>query len=121
MSDDSGGTVWSLIGMLLVVILILVLAYVVTRWVASRGARHGCFSGASSEGKLQILAELPVGRGERILLIRLMEKCLVLGVTAGQITVLCELEGEEAAEWFRDDRPKTGFLEALQANLRKKK
>ncbi len=107
--------------MLFVVALILVLAYVATKWVAGRSVGISGFSRAASSGKLQILAELPVGRNERLVLLRLMDRCLVLGVTASQITLLRELEGEEAAEWFQDNPQKPTFLEAIQENLRKKK
>ena len=114
---------FSLIGMLMTVILILFLAYWVTKFIGQRGL-PGWARGIQGQGELQILWQLSLGKGERLVLVRLHQRCLLLGVTGGGITVLTELEEEEAAEWLQKQERVTeapSFLEVLKSNLPKKK
>ncbi len=114
---------FSLIGMLVTVILILFLAYWVTKFIGQRGL-PGWARGIQGQSELQILWQLSLGKGERLVLVRLHRRCLLLGVTGGGITVLTELEEEEAAEWLQKQERVTeapSFLEVLRSNLPKKK
>ncbi len=117
----SGGMVWQLLGMLFVTGLVLALAWLATRWIANRGVGVSGFSKAAAEGRLTVLAQMSVGRSERLILVRFSDRCLLLGVTAGQITLLKELTGEEAAQWLTETPRKPSFREALQDTLRRKK
>ena len=115
---------WSLLGVLAVVVLILYLAYFATRWIGTRSAPGG--SGTlrvSGNEKLRILGQLGVGRNERLVLVRVGDRCCLLGVTEHQITLLRELDGDEAAEWLaHGEQPSApSFTEILSQNLRKKK
>jgi len=115
--------VFSLVGMLVTVILILVLAYWVTRFIGQRGL-PGWARGMQNSGELQLLWQLSLGKGERLVLVRLHERCLLLGVTGGGIHVLTELTQEEAALWLQKQKeaPQApSFLEILRENLPKKK
>lgn len=113
--------VWSLLGMLAAVILILVMAYVVSKWVAGHGPLYA--GGRSGVESLCVLRQISVGRNERLLLVRLQERCLLVGVTAGGMTLLAELTQEEAAQWLqkREAPASPSFLDALKENLSKKK
>lgn len=128
-------SVWSLLGMLLVVLLILGLAYVVTRWL---GTAYGGKSGRSGKGgkvlpaslragvpeRFQVVAQIGLGRAERLVLARLGDRCYLLGVTEHGFTLLAELEGEEAQEWLREEDPAAApasFMDVLKDNLRKRK
>ncbi len=115
---------WSLLGVLAVVVLILYLAYFVTRWIGMHGVPGG--AGAirpDGAGRFRILGQLAVGRNERLVLVRLDERCYLLGVTEHQITLLRELDGEEAARWIAEGAvaPPPGFMEVLGETLRRKK
>lgn len=115
--------VFSLLGMLITVILILLLAYWVTRFIGQKGL-PGWARGMQNSGELRILWQLSLGKGERLLLVRLHERCLLLGVSGGGITVLTELSREEAAVWLQKEGevPKApSFLEIMRDNLPKKK
>ena len=115
--------IWSLLGVLFVVILILFLAYWVTRWIAIHGSPGGGISPLPGDGgALRLLAQLPVGRNERLVLARLNQRCYLLGVTEHNITLLRELEGEEAEPWLAagEHSSAQSFLEVLSGNLRKK-
>ena len=105
--------IWAPIGMLAAAALILVLAYWTTKWVASRGL--GDFSAGSMSGgsaRFHVLGQIGLGRGERLVLVRLEDKCYLLGVTNGSITLLKELEGDEAKSWLAeaDGSSSPGFL-----------
>ena len=118
--------VFSLLGMLAIVVLVLILAYWATRWIGSFGARAsgpGRRTAAGGVGGLQILAQLSLGRAERLVLARAGNRCYLLGVTANGITLLKELEGEEAAAWLSEEgvAAPPGFLEIMKENLRKRK
>ena len=119
------GNVWSVLGVLAVVVLILYLAYWVTKWIGTRSMPQAMSARVRTggSGKFCVLAQLGVGRNERLLLVRLEERCYLLGVTEQQITLLRELDDGEAAEWLREDgQPSApGFMEVLAENLRKKK
>ena len=116
---------WSLLGVLAVIILILYLAYFATRWVGTHSVQGG--TGAfrtGGNGELRLLAQLGVGRNERLVLVRLEKRCYLLGVTEHEITLLRELDDEESARWLAqsENAPAApGFLEVLNETLRKKK
>lgn len=112
----------TLLWMLLAVVVILVLAYLATRWISTRGI--GSIMGAGSGGDFCVLRQIVVGRSERLLLVRVGERCLLLGVAAGGISLLKELEPEEAADWLKPKQQSNGapsFLDILRENFKKKK
>ena len=116
--------IWTPIGMLAATALILVLAYWTTKWVAQRGlggVQAGSISGGSA--RFRVLGQIALGRGERLVLVRLEDKCYLLGVTNGSITLLKELEGDEAKSWLAETerQPAPSFLEILGESLRGKK
>lgn len=114
----------TLLGVLTMVILILCLAWLATRWIGthsvpgmSGGARPG------GGGTLRLLAQLAVGRSERLVLVQLEQSCFLLGVTEHGITLLRELGEEEAARWLAAGQEQVayaGFAEVLREALRKK-
>ncbi len=109
--------------MLAATAVILVLSYLAARWVGRSGLSGPV--GTLGDPRLQILRRLRVGRNEELVLVRLHERCLLLGVTAGGITLLQELTAQEASVWLseRDKAPdgQPSFLEALQKSWTKKK
>lgn len=115
--------VFSLLGMLLTVVAVLALAYWVTRLIGQRGM-PGWARGTQNAGELQILWQVSLGKGERLVLVRLHKRCLLLGVTGNGISVLTELLPEEAAAWLekQGEVPEApSFLDILRDNLPKKK
>lgn len=118
------GNFWSLLGVLAVVVLILYLAYAATKWVGTHSVPGGAgMLQTSGNEKFRILGQLGVGRNERLVLVQFDERCCLLGVTEHQITLLRELEGDEAADWLARSAsaPASGFMEVLGETLRKKK
>ncbi len=121
----AGGNVMALIGMLATVAGVLALTYFATRWIARRGAPRGVSPGTGGGGGLELLYLLSLGRDERLALVRLGERCLLLGVTAGRIELLRELTEEESAAWLAGQNsgaiPPPSFWEAVKRDLSKRK
>ena len=82
-------------GMLAATVIILFLAWAASRWIAQRGGASG-FGGTE---EFRILYQLPLGRTERLVILRAGTRCYLLGVTEANITLLKEWEGEEAEAW----------------------
>ena len=80
---------WSFLMLLLVVALIPAALWLVKRVQTLQPA-----GGAR---QLEVLAQLPVGPRERVLLVRVQQRCLVLGATAQQITLLGEADAPPPA------------------------
>lgn len=113
-------------GMLAMVILVLLLAYLATRAISRYGGSGVAFGGGrdASGTAFRVVARLELGRNERLVLVRIGERCCLIGVTAQSVTLIKELSGEESQLWCADaERPETApaFLDLLKENLRKRK
>ena len=115
--------VWlSVAGMLIAIVVVIGLAYWFTRYVVG----NRLFLGMNSTGnrQLQVLDQLPVGKEQRLVVVRAGERYLLLGVTGQNISVLAELTAEEAEQWLQENgtenRP-PDFKQALIDSLQKRK
>ena len=118
---DVLGSLFSLIWLLICVLVIVVLAYLFTKYVAGRSGMMGA-SGCSE--RFKVLSRLSLGREQSAVLVKAGEKYLLLGVTASQITVLKELTPEEAEAVYAlppDQPAPPSFGEALRTVLKQKK
>ena len=114
----------SALGMLAVAILILFLAYWVTRMLGTWQMRSSAISPrVGGGGHVQLLSQLNLGKNERLVLIRIGDQCLLLGVTAERVTVLRELSTEEieAVSAQPESGTSVGFTDILKDSLRKRK
>lgn len=113
----------SLLWMVVSVVLIIGLAYWVTRYVAGRGGLGGIGPLKSGTG-LEILSQLILGRDQKLAVVRAGERYFLLGITAAGVSMLAEFTAEEAAAWREqtaEERAQTpGFREALHTVLRQK-
>jgi flagellar biosynthetic protein FliO len=109
--------------MLVVAVAILVLAYFATRWIAQHGTPGMTGKVGAASGRFSVLAQIAVGRNERLLLVRLGDRCCLLGVTEHGITLLKELEEEESREWLNAASAPASptFVETLSSSLHGKK
>ena len=118
---DGLASLFSLIWLLVCVLVIVVLAYLFTKYVAGRGGAIGAPGGSE---RFRVLARLPLGREQSAVLVKAGEKYLLMGVTASEITVLKELTPEEAEAVYAlpPDQPEPpSFVEALRTVLKQKK
>ena len=112
-------------GMLLVVGVVLVLAYLCTRLIARQGLPGIPKVGSGAAENMALLWQHGVGKEERLVLVRVHSRCLLLGVTPHQIQVLTELSEEEAKVWLQKDPPAgpagPSFSQVLRDNFPIKK
>ena len=118
---DGLGSLFSLIWLLVCVLAVVVLAWLVTRYVAGRGGTIGMSGGSE---RFKVLARLPLGREQSAVLVKAGEKYLLLGVTPSEVALLKELTPEEAEAVYAsppDQPPPPSFGEALRTVLKQKK
>ncbi len=92
----------TLLGMLTAVVVILLLAWLFTRYLAGRTSGAMRFS-RNRNGRLQLLERMPLGREQYLAVVRAGETYLLLGVTGSQIALLRELSAEEASAWTEEE------------------
>jgi flagellar protein FliO/FliZ len=102
---------WTM-GLGLVIVLILLLALLLRRM-------NQC---AFSQGKrLRILGGIPVGARERVVLLQVGERCLLLGVAPGRVETLHVLQPGELAgaeEGKREDLAPATFADQIRQAMR---
>lgn len=116
------GQILSVLGMIFAIAAILGLAYWFTRYVAGRAFAPG--AGAAQTSEFSVLAQLMLGKGQRLLVVRIGERCLLLGVCAESISLLAELTEEEAAAWLtgaQNHAQNIDFAAALRNIITQKK
>lgn len=116
--------IFSLVWMVLSVVVIIGLAYWFTKYVGRRGGL-GAFGPLKAGGGLEVLAQLPLGRDQKVVVAQAGERYFLLGVTASEISLLAEFTAEEAACWREQtataDKTQTpSFRQALDTVLRQK-
>lgn len=120
----SGSPFFSLLWMVVSVVVIIALAYWFTKYVAGRGGL-GAFGPLKAGGGLEVLAQLPLGRDQKLIVARAGERFFLLGVTASDISMLAEFTAEEAALWRKsaeteNNSETASFRQALDTVLRQK-
>lgn len=98
-----------LLGVVLATTLIVAMAYLFTRHVVGRGL----YNPLSTTGKgtyFEVLEQLPLGKEQRLVLVRGGETCFLLAVGRDHSTMLRELTEEEAAQWKRQTPATNRFL-----------
>lgn len=115
---------WELLWALFAVILVLILAYLFTKYAAGRLGNGMRFR----KGKMTVLEQLPIGRDQKLLLVRVGENVYWLGVTSGGITRLEKISGQEwnkleqdMGEQVAEGGQKLNFQEALKKVLEQRK
>lgn len=78
------------LGMLVLFVLVLALAYLATKWI---GKRYGGRIGGSS-GNIKILDRAALGPDRSLYIVEAAGKTLLIGATQQRIETLCELDPE---------------------------
>ena len=108
--DGLGPLLWALF----VTCLILALAYWFTRYVAGRMATVGLVRGKH----ITVLEQVPVGKEQRLLLVRVGSRIYFLAATPGGVNNLGELSQEETAGWDDPAKPPADLPESFSQALR---
>ena len=96
-------------GLAAVVVLIVGMAWVIRRM--------GNFQ-VGAQGALKVLASISMGQRERVVLLQVGEKQLLIGVAPGQISTLHELEEPVKTPLPTRDSDKISFAERMAAALK---
>lgn len=117
--------VFSVIGLLAVIVLVLVGAYCFTRWAGPN--LGGSLFAAGRDGRLRVLDRAVVGRDQALLVVKAGQRYLLLGCTPAGLTLLAELTQEEGEIWdppVPDEGPeekRSLDFRALMQRLKEKK
>lgn len=118
--ETIGQVLWAL----LVIIVVLILAYGCTRWIAGRAAGDR-WSGVPG-GRITILEKVTVGKDQKLLLVKLGDVYYFLGSASNGITCLRQVPAEEAERWETEHRggqagaPAMKFSQALSKVLQQR-
>ena len=118
-----GNPLASLLGMLAVIAAILILAWWATKQIAQRPGLQG-FGGRLPNGEMSILAQVPLGREQRLIVVECAAHYFLLGVTEHNISMLTELSEEDVQQWMpeqEDSVPgsKQSYTTLLQNKMRR--
>ncbi len=101
--EDIAALLWLLVS----VIVILGLAYWVTKHLAG-GGMLGNLGTAGMWRKIEILARLPLGKGQSLLVVRTGSRCFLLGVAQNDISVLAEFTEADLESWNKEPTDRQG-------------
>ncbi len=118
-----GNPLASLLGMLAVIAAVLILAWWATKQIAQRPGLQG-FGGRLPNGEMSILAQIPLGREQRLVVVECAARYFLLGVTEHNISMLSELREEDVQQWTQgQEEPvptsKQSFSTLLQNKMRR--
>lgn len=102
----------------LVALLLVLGVFLLSVWLLRKSGSLG-FAG---KGQLAILAGLPLGMREKLVLVKVGEKQLLLGVSSGRIDKLLELDGDQRLFLSGDQAEESAefakkLLQAMQGRL----
>ena len=88
-SSSFGGALW----FTFVCLMLAAGLFVLLAWVIKKNKYT-----ASASANLQVLLQHPIGQNQHILIVKVLDRVLVLGQTTQQVSLLTELEPEEVAQ-----------------------
>ena len=91
----------SLLGMLVLIAAILFLAWWATKQIAQRPGLQG-FGGRLPNGDMSVLAQIPLGSQQRLVVVECAARYFLLGVTEHNISMLSELDEESVQQWKQE-------------------
>jgi len=102
-----------LLGLAIVIVVLFVCLWLLKRLGGPRGAARG----------LKVLGATPVGPRERVVLVEVADKVLVLGVAPGRVNTLHTLDADELAASLPAPAPAAphGFAERLKQMMEARK
>ena len=110
----------SLLGMLVLIAAILFLAWWATKQIAQRPGLQG-FGGRLPNGDMSVLAQIPLGREQRLVVVECAARYFLLGVTEHNISMLSELSEEDVQQWKEGQEESVpGSKQAFSALLQNK-
>ena len=109
------GDILSLISMIASIALICFLAYFVTKKMGA----NNLFSN-QSEGKMRVYDRLILAPNKSLVVVKIAERWLVLGVSNENISLITELDAEQSKLWLEKEQISSNFTDVI-ANIINKK
>ena len=111
----------SLLGMLVVIAAVLFLAWWATKQIAQRPGLQG-FSGRMPNDEMRVLAQLPLGREQRLVVVECAARYFLLGITQNSVSMLSELSEEDVQQWkqMQEEEPVSGSVQSFSTLLQNK-
>lgn len=114
----------SFLGMAISVVIITCLAYLFTKYVV--GMKQGMFQSAQKKESMRVINQMYLGKNQRLVIVKVMQKYMVLGVTENNVTMIREMEEQEIRPWIEEEDEKglagkTDFKKSLIEILKKEK
>ena len=115
----------SVLWVLVCTVAVLALCYYVTRRLTRLPALSRYAVGIPREGRLEVLARVPLGKDQSLVVAAVGKRCFLLGCAAGSISLLTELTEEEAAAWTtrreeKNSTEQTSFRDDMGELLKQK-
>ena len=115
----------SVLWVLVCTVAVLALCHYVTRRLTRLPALSRYAGGIPREGRLEVLARVPLGKDQSLVVAAVGKRCFLLGCAAGSVSLLTELTEEEAAAWTarREEKNSTeqrSFRDAMSELLKQK-
>lgn len=115
----------SVLWVLVCTVAVLALCYYVTRRLTRLPALSRYAGEIPREGRLEVLARVPLGKDQSLVVAAVGKRCFLLGCAAGSVSLLTELTEEEAAAWTarREEKNSTeqrSFRDAMSELLKQK-
>ena len=114
-------SILSLVWLLVCVLVIIVLAYLFTKYVVGRGSLSGMGGGSD---RFKVLSRLSLGREHSLALVQAGERYFLVGIAPSGVSPVAELTREEAEGLYAPppgQQPPPSFGEALRNVLQQKK
>ena len=89
----------SVLGLLAVILLVLLGAYLFTRWASQSLGTGGLFAAPKGGSRLRVLDRALIGRDQALLVVKAGQRYLLMGSGPGGLTLLAELSREEGENW----------------------
>ena len=120
-----GEEILSVLWVLVCTVAVLALCYYVMRRLTRLPALSRYAGGIPREGRLEVLARVPLGKDQSLVVAAVGKRCVLLGCAAGSVSLLTELTEEEAAAWMtrREEKNSTEqrpFRDAMSELLKQK-
>lgn len=93
---------WRVIITFAVTVLIIYLSYLFSRYVGRS------MSGGGSSRYMRVVDQLTVGQDRQLAIVQVGDKYLLIGITAGEINILTEVEDKELLLLSPDDQQTNG-------------
>lgn len=114
LSGTSAGDIFQLVAVLVVLVLVIVAAYFLTRWIAG-----GAFRAQKQAARMQVVDRLMLAKDRAVVVVELGEKYYMLGVGT-KVTLLDEVDGAPYRAQAQRQGQGGNFFSALQDRMKPK-